>query len=528
MNIDKGSKKAFIVGGGIASLACAVYLIRDAKMPGENIHILEKDHVLGGALDGSGTADEGYLIRGGRMHEEHFVCTWDLLATIPSLTEPGKSVLDEIVDFNSKVISCSTSRLVRAGKKIDVSSFGLSKHDRYDMLRLFFGSEDSLGNSTIEEWFSEDFFSTVFWSLWSTTFAFQRWSSLVEMRRYFIRFIHLLPGFNQLKGIMRTVYNQYDSVVLPLEFWLKQQGAQFAMNCPVTDVDFDIDGSLKVATAIHYLDDNEQKTIFLSKDDCLFMTLGSMVEDARVGSMTAPVRHDIVSTSDGAWSLWKHISRYHDDFGNPGVFCEHTDKSQWMSFTVTLKSPDFFSFMEEFTGNPAGTGGLVTFTDSSWCMSVVLAHQPHFINQPEGIFVFWGDGLLPDEVGDFVKKKMSDCTGEEILIELFSHLKIMEMMKPAMSDINCIPCLMPYIDSQFLPRSSGDRPLVVPDGAINFAFVGQFVEVADDCVFTVEYSVRTAQTAVYTLLGLKKDILPVYKGSHDIAILLSALKAINR
>jgi oleate hydratase len=199
-----------------------------------------------------------------------------------------------------------------------------------------------------------------------------------------------------------------------------------------------------------------------------------------------------------------------------------------MSFTVTLKNPIFFEHMEAFTGNISGSGGLVTLTDSNWLMSVVLAHQPHFRGQPKGVFVFWGDGLQPDNEGNFVKKKMSECTGEEILVELFSHLRIIEKMEPIMEEIKCIPCMMPFIDAQFLPRLPGDRPQVVPEGVVNFAFLGQFVEVPEDCVFTVEYSVRTAQTAVFSLLGLDREPTPVYRGSHDICALLGALNAINR
>jgi myosin-crossreactive antigen len=56
--------------------------------------------------------------------------------------------------------------------------------------------------------------------------------------------------------------------------------------------------------------------------------------------------------------------------------------SFWESFTVTLKDPAFFEKMAQFSGNEAGTGGLVTFKDSNWLMSVVLAHQPHFPHQP--------------------------------------------------------------------------------------------------------------------------------------------------
>ncbi|MEA3411948.1 MAG: oleate hydratase [Pseudomonadota bacterium] len=525
--IDHRKTRAYLVGGGIASLATAVYLIREGRLSGSNIHILEQDSRVGGALDGSGSPEEGYLIRGGRMHEAHFVCAWDLLSGIPTLSNPDQSVTDEVFEFNKKVISDSRSRLLKNGGKMDVSSYGLGKRDQYDMLKLLFHSEEALGATRIEDWFSEEFFDTVFWLLWSTTFAFQRWSSLVEMRRYFVRFIHLLPDFNKLGGIMRTVYNQYDSIILPIQTWLEKQGVRFLMNSRVTDIDFDITDTEKTATNIHYVQDGKRCEISLLKEDYVFVTLGSMVENSTTGSMRSPAKLGTGETA-GAWMLWENIARKHEDFGRPSVFSGHVDQSKWMSFTATLEDPAFFDHMEVFTGNKPGTGGLVTITDSNWFMSVVLPHQPHFIDQPEDVFVFWGDGLLPDNEGNFVNKKMSDCTGEEILTELFSHLGIMGMMQPVIDKAICIPCMMPFIDSQFLPRVPGDRPRVVPEGSTNFAFIGQFVEVPDDCVFTVEYSVRTAQTAVFTLLKLDREVSPVYEGIHDPHVLLDAFKAITR
>lgn len=524
---DRATHKAYIVGGGIAGLASAVYLIREAGLTGHNITILDQGNVNGGAMDGAGSAKNGYVIRGGRMHEEHYACTWDLLSGIPTLDNPGLSVTQEVFEFNNKVVSCSHARLLRAGKKIDVSSFGLSKRDIFDLMRLNASSEEQLGVKQIDEWFAPEFFDTVFWQLWATTFAFQRWSSLVEMRRYAIRFIHLLPGFNQLKGIMRTVYNQYDSVVLPIENWLRQRGVNFKMGAPVTDVDFDFAKREKRAKTFLYLEAGSPQQIALGTNDYLFVTLGSMVESSSVGTMTTPAPPKPKEIT-GSWALWERIASKDAAFGRPAAFNGQVDRSRWMSFTVTLKDPGFFEHMERFTGNEAGTGGLVTMTDSNWLMSVVLARQPHFRNQAPDTFVFWGDGLLPDKPGNFVQKPMSQCSGEEILRELFSHLGIVDLMRPAMDKVSCTPCMMPYIDSQFMPRAKGDRPMVIPDGAQNFAFLGQFVEVPHDCVFTVEYSVRTAQAAVFGLLGVKRKVTPIYRGDHDIKVLFSALQALMR
>ena len=87
--------------------------------------------------------------------------------------------------------------------------------------------------------------------------------------------------------------------------------------------------------------------------------------------------------------------------------------------------------------------------------------------------------------------------------------------------------MMPFITSQFLRRAKGDRPQVLPEHSINLAFIGQFCELPDDVVFTVEYSIRSAQTAVYSLLGIKRTPPPVYKGQHDVRVLLNAFLALH-
>lgn len=175
--------------------------------------------------------------------------------------------------------------------------------------------------------------------------------------------------------------------------------------------------------------------------------------------------------------------------------------------------------MEKFTGNRAGTGGLVTFKDSRWFMSVVLAYQPHFASQPEGVQVFWGYALHPDRIGDFVAKPMSECSGAEILKELCGHLNFdLETMATA----NCIPCRMPYITSMFMPRAHSDRPLPVPLNSRNLAFISQFVEIPEDVVFTVEYSVRAAQMAVYELLKIDREVPPVHRYDKSLKVKLEA------
>jgi oleate hydratase len=530
-NSNPIDSRIYLVGSGISSLASAVYLIQDAGVPATNIHILEQNDIIGGALDGAGKPDQGFVVRGGRMHEEHFVCYWDLLSRVGSLENPDVTIRDESFDFSSRYVANSQARLLRDGEKIDVSSFNVPVADQARMLKLMFASEKSLGKLRIEDWFSHTFFESNFWFIFTTMFAFQKWSSVIEMKRYMERFIHLLPGLEKLQGVMRTKYDQYHSVALPIARCLREVGVHFDTGVQVTDIDFDLSLDQKTATVIHVQGSNGVvDEIVLREHDYVFVTLGSIVESSDNGSLDQPpVLKD--KSANGAWELWEKIARKDDAFGNPGVFSDDIELQKWYSFSATLADSTFHDYMEDFTGNVAGTGGLVTMTDSNWLMSIVIAHQPHFPNQPKGLYFFWGYGLYPDRLGNHVKKKMSDCTGADILEELWHHLKIQELMKPVVDAgkvVNCIPTAMPFITSLFMPREPGDRPEVLPDGATNFAFLGQFTEIPHDCVFTVEYSVRSAQTAVYGLFETDKEVLPVYASRYMPKYLAAAAQAIAR
>ncbi len=520
------NSKVYLIGSGIASLASAVYLEKDTSVLAQNIIILEKDQILGGALDGAGDADKGFVVRGGRMHEMHYECYWELLSHIPSLENPSVSVRDESYEFNERFISKGQARLLKDGKKMDVTSYGLSLSQETDFLKLTFVTEESLGNRRIEDWFDKAFFETRFWYIWTSMFAFQKWSSLAEMRRYMKRFIHLVDGLYELGGVMRTKYNQYDSVVRPMRRYLEEKGVKFEMGKEVVDIDFDLTADKKTATAIHLKDAD---TIVLSENDYVFFTNGSITESTDNGTWDRPAKLKGIAES-GSWKLWKKLAKKDSAFGNPSPFCDNIDLQKWYSFTASMKDSTFHDYMENFSGNVDGTGGLVTMTDSNWLMSIVIARQPHFPNQPKDVKIFWGYGLYPDRIGNYIKKPMAECTGAEMLEELYYHLKVQNLMKPVTEakKVNCIPVAMPFVDSLFMPRTIGDRPEVVPKGATNFAFLGQFAEAPKDCVFTVEYSVRTAQMAVYGLFDTDKEVHPMYDSAHNPRYLMAALKAIRR
>jgi oleate hydratase len=496
--------KAYFVGGGIGSMAAAAFMIRDGGMPGASISILEATPVLGGSLDGAGDPVAGYSLRGGRMlTSDNYECTWDLYKTIPSLQRKGQTVFEETLAFNEVHKANSMARLVDSRRaKVPVSSMGFSMQDRLELLKLSTASEDDLGASCITDWLSPGFFDSEFWFMWVTTFAFQPWHSAVEFKRYLHRFMLEFTRIETLAGVKRTVYNQYDSLVLPLQAWLRSQGVHLITDCKVTGLDHRSGAEPFQVTGIRCQRPGTSELITVNEGDFVFMQNGSMTDASSLGSMAA-APPQLTKADSGGWTLWEELAKGRPEFGNPAAFNSCIAQSCWESFTVTLKNPAFFDEMNRFSGNEAGTGGLVTFKDSNWLMSIVLAHQPHFIDQPADVQVFWGYSLFPDRIGNFVAKPMAECHGAEILQELCGHLRFdLETVASA----NCIPCRMPYITSMFMPRGPGDRPLPVPPGSKNFAFISQFVEIPEDTVFTVEFSVRAAQMAVYELLGIDRKV----------------------
>jgi len=350
------------------------------------------------------------------MLESKYRCTFELFASIPTLDE-SETVTQEIFRWNETMPTSSKSRLVRNGQPQAAPKFGLSERHILTIERLVLEPEAMLGRTSIEAQFDPSFFTTDFWFMWCTTFAFQPWRSAVEFKRYLARFAHMVEGFNRLHGIMRTVYNQYDSMVRPLHRWLEERGVRFELNTRVTNLGFIVHDAKNAVARIVFERDGAAGEIPVSPGDYVLVTLGSMTEASSLGTMeTAPV---LGSKQDGgAWALWEKIAAGRPEFGRPAVFADNIGQSKWVSFTTTLHDPTFLHLVQDLTGNVPGEGGLITFPDSAWLASIVIPHQPHFIGQPEGVSVFWGYGLSVDRPGDFVGKPMSACSGREIMTEL--------------------------------------------------------------------------------------------------------------
>ena len=528
--VDK--KSAYIIGSGLAGLSAAVFLVRDAQMKGENIHILEELPVAGGSLDGAKRPNAGFVVRGGREMENHFECLWDMYRSIPSLEIPGASYLDEYYWLDKEDPNSSNCRLIynRGDRLPSDGQYGLGKCAN-EILKLIMTPEKELQGETIEEFFSDDFFKTNFWTYWATMFAFEKWHSAAEMRRYAMRFIHHIDGLPDFTALKFNKYNQYESMVKPLLAYLKDHGVQFEYDCHVDNVVVDHEGKQKVAKKIVMTKNGEQSDIDLTPDDIVFVTNGSITESSTYGDQNtpAPITHD----KGSSWKLWENLAKQDPDFGHPDVFCENLPERSWfVSATATLENKKIAPYFERLTkrslyDGKVNTGGIITVVDSNWELSFTIHRQPHFKSQNPDQIVVWIYALYSDTEGNYIKKRVVDCTGKEIAEEMLYHLGVPESQISELAseeNMNTVPVYMPYITSYFMPRHDWDRPDVVPEGSVNIAFLGNFSESPTrDTVFTTEYSVRTAMEAVYTLLNVDRGVPEVFDSIYDIRQLLRAM-----
>lgn len=521
-------KTAWFVGAGLASMSSAVFMIRDGQLPGNKITILERLALPGGALDGIKEPKKGFVIRGGREMEDHMECLWDLFRTIPSLEIEGASVLDEFYWLNKDDPNYSLCRATenRGQDAHTDNMFGLNAKAQKDIVKVFLATREEMENKRINEVFGKDFLESNFWLYWRTMFAFEEWHSALEMKLYIHRFIHHIKGLPDLSALKFTKYNQYESLVLPMYKWLLDQGVTFHFDTEVTDIDFDIAPDRKQATRIHWIKDGEPGGVDLGPNDLVLTTIGSLTENSDDGDHHTPAK---LNTGPApAWDLWRRIATKDPSFGRPDVFGGHIPETKWESATVTTldhRIPEYIQKIckrDPFSGKVV-TGGIVTARDSKWLMSWTVNRQPHFKQQPKDQIVVWVYGLFVDTPGDYVKKPLSECTGEEITQEWLYHLGVPEADIPelAANAAKAVPVMMPYVTSFFMPRQAGDRPAVVPEGAVNFAFIGQFAETTRDCIFTTEYSVRTGMEAAYQLLGIDRGVPEVFNSTYDVRKLIS-------
>ena len=532
--VDK--KSAYIIGTGLAGLTAAFYLVRDGQMKGEHVHLLEKLDLAGGSCDGRKDVTKGFYMRGGREMDNHFEVMWDVFRDVPSIETPNVSVLDEYYWLNKHDPNYSLCRATTdCGKDAHTDKqFKLDKASALALSKLFMTPEDQLEDKKISDVLPDSFWNTNFWLYWQTMFAFQRWSSALEMKRYLCRYVHHIDGLPDFSALRFTKYNQYESMILPLVKYLEAHGVTVEYGVDVKNVVIQQKGDKKVAKQIVYVKDGKQQTIDLIEDDLVFVTNGCCTDTSCYGDQThAPDLSNIRNGVGESWDLWKNIAKQakNGEFGNPDAFCSDYEATNWMSATVATSNEEIIKYImnvckRDPRSGKVTTGGIVTVKDSTdnWYLSWTINRQPQFKAQDKNTVLVWVYSLNTNRPGNYVKKAMRNCTGEEVCREWLYHLgvptnKINALAKDA---CNTTTCFMPYINAFFQPRKNSDRPLVVPQGAANFAFIGQFAETPLDTIFTTEYSMRTGMEAVYTLLNVDRGVPEVWGSCYDVRELLRA------
>lgn len=531
---DAAKKSAYIVGSGLAGLAAAAFLVRDGQVPGNQIHVFEELDLPGGSMDGILNEQRGYIIRGGREMEPHFETLWDLFRSIPTLENADVSVLDEFYWLNKADPSNSQTRVIenRGNKLASDGQLTLSRQAIEEIAKLVLTSESQLDNVKINEVFGSDFFKSNFWLYWSTMFAFEPWASAMEMRRYLLRFVHHVGTLQNMSALKFTKYNQYESLVKPLIKYLQDHGVKFQYNTVVNNIVVKQNDTQKQAVKIELTVKNEKQTLDLTTDDLVFVTNGSITESTTYGDNEhpAPQAHPI----GASWELWEKLAAQDSTFGQPAKFYQDIPEANWtMSATCTFSDDRIIPYIQKITGKDPRSGSIVTsgpvsIRDSNWLLGISISRQPHFQQQKSNELIVWLYGLFSDQPGNYIHKKIADCNGQEICEEFLYHIGVPENQIAEIAQAaNSIPIHMPYITSYFMPRQAGDRPLVVPKGSQNLAFIGNFAETKRDTVFTTEYSVRTAMEAVYQLLDVDRGVPEVFDSAFDLRTILSALYYLN-
>lgn len=531
---NAAEKSAYIVGSGLAGLAAAAFLVRDGQVPGKQIHVFEELALPGGSMDGIFNEQRGYLIRGGREMEPHFETLWDLFRSIPTLTDPNVSVLDEFYWLNKADPSNSHARIIEnRGKRLATDGqLTLSRHAIEEIAHLVMTPENQLDNVKINEVFDHEFFKSNFWLYWSTMFAFEPWASAMEMRRYLLRFVHHVGTLQNMTALKFTKYNQYESLIKPLIKYLQDHGVDFQYNTSVDNVVVKQHEGQKQAVKIELTVAGEKQELNLTAADLVFVTNGSITESTTYGDNQhpAPQAHPV----GASWKLWEKLAAQDPAFGQPAKFYQEIPEANWViSDTCTFNDDRIVPYIQKITGKDPHSGsivtsGPVTIRDSNWLLGISISRQPHFQQQKPNELIIWLYGLFSDQPGNYVPKKITDCSGQEICEEFLYHIGVpTDQIAEIAQSANSIPIHMPYITSYFMPRQAGDRPLVVPNGSQNLAFIGNFAETPRDTVFTTEYSVRTAMEAVYQLLNIDRGVPEVFDSAFDLRTMLSALYYLN-
>lgn len=412
----------------------------------------------------------------------HFECMWDLFRSIPSIVNPGETIFSEYYKLNKEDPNFSLCRVTeKQGQDAHTNKkYGMSRVALDELMKLFMATDEELADKTIDDVFDDRFYNTNFWIYWQTMFAFEKWHSAIEMKRYMQRYIHHIDGLPDLSALRFTRYNQYDSMIKPMVKYITDAGAKVEFGCRVTDIVCDCSGGKKVAKQLRHVQDGKPTTLHLTEDDLVFVTNGAQGDGSAYGDQTHAPVVDIKNGTGPSVELWKMLAAQDPSFGHPEKFFRSIKETSWESWTVDTANKEILEAIEKIChrdplSGKVVTGGIVTAKDSSWLLSWTINRQGQFLDQPDDHCLIWVYGLnCWDDKGDYVKKPMYQCTGAELCAEWLYHIGVApdHIDHLANQECNTTPCMMPYVTSFFEPRRPGDRPDVVPDGSVNLAFIG--------------------------------------------------------
>ena len=331
-------------------------------------------------------------------------------------------------------------------------------------------------------------FDSTFWLYWRTMFAFENWHSALEMKLYFQRYIHHIAGLPDFSALKFTRYNQYESLILPMQKYLERRGWISAFGVEVTNVLFEHRDGKKVATAIECRAGGKEQGIPLSENDLVFVTNGSCTEGTVYGDQDhAP--------SGGRRGAHLRLLEPVEEHRPPGprlwpagkvLLLHRQDQLGVRHHHHPGRADPAVSLGHLPAGPPQRPGGHRRHRQlPGFQVAAQLDHQPPGPVQGAGPRLRLHLGSTACSLTcpvDYVKKPMRDCTGREITEEWLYHIGVPVEQIPELAAHSavCVPTLMPYITAFFMPRAKGDRPDVIPDGCVNFAFLGQFAETPRD------------------------------------------------
>ncbi|MBR7825617.1 oleate hydratase [Actinospica sp. MGRD01-02] len=498
-----------LVGGGIASLAAAAFLIRDGGVPGRHIRILEAADRPGGALvsghaPGHPTLYVGAAVRG--VDEREHACLWNLLGSVPTLADPSRTPLDEMRAAERRPRTALEARLVDADHRVARPDLRLGAADRAALRGLLDRSDARLAETRIDQAVPAHLLAGDFWLLCTTVFRLRPASSALDLKRALLLHLPDLRRLPVLPTVHRTRRSEYDSIVRPLYDWLRCEGVAFTFGTTVTDMPIASEpGGGRRATALTCSTRGREHTIELGGRDRVLVTLGSMAANASHGDDENPPAFD-ATRRDPTWRLWESVARHQPDLGRPEAFTSHVEDTAWLSFTLTTTTSDLTWFISHLTGDPDGGGGPVTFRDSPWLLTLTVPRQPHFTGQLPHTHTVLGYGMRLATPGAHTSATMLRATGRQLLDETIGQLGLERRALPVRMNTNVRSIMLPYAGSPLATRRPGDRPEQIPPGARNFAFLGQYVEIPGALAFSMEYSVRSAMRAVYALLGIDREL----------------------